>query len=83
MKDWPVSVTATLATLLWLVGLTLGIVYAATGTRGTGVIGLMFVIGGATLTVRCYLVGLACYLTCRERNAFELGLDAQRLRSVD
>lgn len=82
MEDRPISVTATCAAFLWVAGYTLGIAYCITGIQGMGVMAMLITAGGATLTVRGYLIQLADTLVERERNAFELGLDARR-RSRD
>jgi hypothetical protein len=83
MKDRPISVTAVCATLLWIFGYALGIIYCVTGIQGTGVMAMLIAAAGATLTVRGYLVRLADTLLERERNAFLLGRDKNGPHAVD
>ncbi len=82
MEDKPVSVTIVGAAFLWIAGLVLAAVYSIHGYRGTDVWAFIAVAAGATLTIRHFLIRLACVLLERERNAFLLGQDVQRLRST-
>lgn len=82
MSDLPVSATTAAAVTLWVTALALATVYAVVGTRGAGVFAIIAVAGGSTLTVRRFLIGLADDLIRREHNAFQVGLDAQQIRSI-
>ena len=82
MSDLPVSVTTTCAIGLWVSAVALARVYTVMGTRGLGVFAIITVAGAATLTVRRFLAELADELIEREHNAFQVGLDAQRIKSV-
>ena len=83
MSDPPLSTTTICAVSLWILAFALAGVYAATGLRGLGVFAVLVMGGGATLTVRRYLLKMCDDLLTHERQAFQAGLDAQRIRSVD
>jgi hypothetical protein len=86
MKDRPLSTTHVASALCWVAGFALAVAYAFTEIRGLGVLGLLFAVAGATLTVRGYVVHLTELLGERqaaEQNAFELGQDAARFRRRD
>lgn len=83
MNDRPISITTASAGLLWLLGYALGIAYCVTGTQGMGVMAMLIVAAGATLTVRGYLIHLADALIEREGNAYQLGRDTRGPHSVD
>lgn len=83
MSDPPLSATTMSAVTLWIAAFVVAFIYAAQGTRGLGVFAILLMGGGATLTVRRYLLKLADDLLERERRAFDLGREAQRIRPVD
>lgn len=82
MNDRPVSVTLIGAWLLWAASIALGWVYFFTGQRGVALLSLLFVAGAVTVTIRHYFCRFADMLLERERNAFDLGMDAGRIRSL-
>lgn len=61
----------------WLVGLTL-ILFRMIYGWNTGSLGLFFAGIGGVLNIR----GFIHHMEWRERNAFELGRDAERIRSI-
>ena len=82
MEDRPLSATVVASALLWVVGVALVGTDLLFGHGGAGRAGLLSAMGGATLTVRRFACNAVDSLVARERNAFELGQDAARLRST-
>lgn len=77
------SVATAFAVLTWLTSFALATIYACTDTRGLGIFAVLCMGAGATLTVHQFMVRMADDLVRRERAAFQLGQEAQRMRSVD
>jgi hypothetical protein len=67
---------------LWTAAFVLVTIDLVLDLHRLGPIAVLLGAGGATLTVRGYLIRLGDHLYQREQNAFELGMDAAERRHL-